>query len=48
MWNVQVDEKLPSWIQSRILINELEDESEVFQYGLSDASTFYEFSHMAV
>ena len=44
IWHQQMDEKLPSWLRSRIEINELEDESDMFQYGEYDSTEFYEYS----
>ena len=43
LWSSQIDEKVPSWVRSTININELEDESDLLQYGLVDSTTFYEY-----
>ena len=45
MWNQQIDEKIPNWVNSKVQINELEDESQVFQVGFSQDYTFHDYSH---
>ena len=40
--NQQFDEYLPNWIDSRILLNELQDETEILQFGFEDEDDFLE------
>ena len=41
--NIQIDEKKPNWINTLLIKNELEDESQAVNIGFPSLTTFYDY-----
>ena len=42
--NQQVDQTTPNWINTMVQSNVLSDETQLFQFGYADETTFYSYS----
>ena len=42
LFNMQVDNKIPNWVKGSINMNEVADESQTVQLGISEDKMFYE------
>jgi len=43
LYNMQVDNRAPNWIRAQINMNEVADESQTIQLGISEDQKFFEF-----
>ena len=43
IFNMQVENTSPNWVKGAVNINEVADESQIIQLGISEDKNFYEF-----